>query len=94
MSDPMQTFCDEADAFRDRNRAELDELGETATAFGTVTWGLMRALAECPDCPGTFRTPIGTAVGADAFDVLRCPRCERVWATAQGRKAIDAREAA
>lgn len=91
MADPMKTFCDEARGFHDRNRDELDRTGEFPKVAGMVTWGLMRALAECPGCPGIFRTPIGSAFGcASAFDVLRCPNCTKVWATTDGHAALTA----
>lgn len=80
MSDPMATFVDETNAFQARHRDELDELGPAATSFGMVTWGMMRALAECPDGPGTFRIPVGHRIGrSDGWDALACPTCQKVW---------------
>jgi hypothetical protein len=45
-----------------------------ALQVGGLTWGLLRAIAECPDCPGSFRVPV------DAAQTLwRCGRCGGVW---------------
>lgn len=88
--DHVATVCDEGRAFDERHR---DELNETQRAMGGLIWGLMRALAECPNCPGTFCTPIGERFGCEsAFDVLVCPGCQRTFVTAAGRAALDLRQ--
>ena len=39
-----------------------------------LTWGLLRALAACLDCPGAFRVPQATD-----WHTLVCPQCQGVW---------------
>jgi hypothetical protein len=70
VSDPVGVFVDEGLAF-DRRHPELDE---TRRAWGALAWGLMRALAACPDCPGVFRQPID-----GDWNRLLCPRCGGLW---------------
>jgi hypothetical protein len=61
--------CDEAKAFAARH----PDLNAAQQATGMLTWGLLRALAECPDCPGVFR------VSPDDWHTLVCPQCRGVW---------------
>ena len=65
------TFVEEGQSFARRHEAEL---GPTASVWGGLVYGLMRALAECPACPGTFRVPLD----AD-WRRLACRRCGGVW---------------
>lgn len=64
------TFVDEANSFIERNNLE----GQQAT-FGGLWWGMLRAVMECPDCPGVFRIP----VEGDDIGVIYCPSCKNVW---------------
>lgn len=70
MSDPVDTFVTEALAF-DRRHPELND---AQANLGGLAWGLMRALAACPDCPGVFRRPLDAG-----WRRLACPRCGGVW---------------
>lgn len=63
------TVCDEAKAFTARH----PELTGTQQANGMLVWGLLRAVAECPNCPGVFR------VSPDNWHTLVCPQCRGVW---------------
>jgi len=79
MTDPVKTVVDEANAFMDRH-ADRVPPGSPALTIGGLTWGLMRAIAECPTCPGVFRAPAGHRLGfPHDWDALRCPSCELVW---------------
>lgn len=69
--DPARTFVQEGDAFYAQHVADL---GHTAATWGGLTWGLLRALAECPDCPGVFRYALD-----DEWRFWRCPRCGGMW---------------
>ena len=69
----VDTFVDEAAAFHRRH----PDLDAQQASFGGLAWGLLRALAECPECPGTFRRPLDAA-----WTRLACPRCGGVWETA------------
>ena len=83
--DSVKTFVDEAQAFVRRNE---DALGRdtAASSFGGLTWGFMRAIAECPNCPGVFRTPCGSANGFESdFDLLVCPACKGAWQHVPGK---------
>lgn len=62
------TVAIEGDAFAKRHA----ELGPEAAVMGGLAWGLLRALAECPDCPGSFRVPAGQD------GLWRCPACGKV----------------
>lgn len=53
---------------------EHPELNEVQANLGYVTWGFLRALAECPECPGVFRIPDN-----ENWDHLYCPSCHGVW---------------
>ncbi len=66
----VNTFTDEAMGFLDRHPA----LDAQQQSFGGVVWGFMRAIAECPDCPGKFRVPLD-----DDWHQLYCTSCEHVW---------------
>lgn len=66
----VDTFCREADNFVRCH----PELNDTQKSFGRLAWGLLRALYECPDCPGHFRVPLNDEEGA-----LACPNCRAVW---------------
>lgn len=66
-----QTFVTEG---LDFTRAHENELEESLNVLGGVTWGFLRALAECPDCPGVFRIPDN-----ENWDHLYCPSCNGVW---------------
>lgn len=46
-----------------------------ALSLGGMAWGLLRAIAECPNCPGVFRVPHD-----EDWHVLVCPQCHGVWA--------------
>ncbi|MCC6315051.1 MAG: hypothetical protein IT337_13685 [Thermomicrobiales bacterium] len=70
---------DEGQAFIRRHEDDLG-VNTFASTVGGLTWGLMRAIAECPNCPGTFRTPVGKAYGYEsAFDLMTCPQCRCTW---------------
>lgn len=68
----VHTMCDEGKKFV----VGHPELNETQAAWGAVTWGLLRALMECPNCPGHFRVPRMTTIG---IEVLWCPNCHGQW---------------
>jgi hypothetical protein len=75
----VNTFVDEALAFIRRHKLE----GQQAT-MGGLAWGALRALAECPNCPGTFRIPLD----AD-WSVLFCGKCQAFWYSADVAAAIN-----
>lgn len=66
----VHTVIDEGEAFIERNN-----LDGAAASMGGLTWGLLRAIAECPDCPGIFRVPLD-----DDWNMLYCPSCKGIWA--------------
>jgi len=66
----VRTFVDEGIQFTKSH----PELNDVQANSGAVTWGFMRALAECPDCPGVFRIPDN-----EDWDHLYCPSCQGVW---------------
>lgn len=68
---PVQTMCDEGSAFCKRHPG----LSETQATWGALTWGLLRAIYECPDCPGHYRRPLEGM----REDIIICPHCGRVW---------------
>jgi len=65
------TFTRYGDDFARRHD---DGLGTTAACMGGVAVGMMRALLECDDCPGTFRRPLDPD-----WTRLYCPSCHGVW---------------
>lgn len=67
----VNVFADEGAAFADRH----PDLSETGRSWGATMWGLLRAVAECPDCPGHFRV-FGTYEGKDA---MYCAQCGGLW---------------
>lgn len=80
--DSVKTFRDEATGFTKRH----PDLNATQQAFGGVLLGMMKALAECPDCPGVFRVPFDADWTPNAFGewkYLGCPKCEKIWERAQ-----------
>lgn len=74
------TFIDEALAFTERHR----DLDPQQHSFGGLVWGMLRAIAECPNDPGVFRVPVdadGKQLGPLAnWAYLACPKCGGVWA--------------
>ncbi len=78
MSDSVKTFTDEALGFIDRNPA----LNNVQQTFGGLLFGSMRALAECPVCPGHFRIPLdedGTPNAFGSWTYLVCQNCQNTW---------------
>lgn len=73
MSDHVRTFLTEGQAFVQAHREEVGN--DSVVEFGGWVWGLMRAIAECPNCPGVFRVPTD-----DDWTYLVCPQCKGVWA--------------
>lgn len=77
----VDTFVTESASFLKRHPG----LDDVQKSFGGLTWGLMRAVAECPNCPGHYRVPI-TADGqidhSGAWDRLACSHCRHVWTLA------------
>ena len=75
MSD-LHTMCDEGNAFVERMRETHPDLAnrDDVAALGATTWGMFRAMMECPVCPGRFRQTLG-----GNFDVLICKTCGNVW---------------
>ena len=69
--DAVGTMVTEGQDFYQRHAATL---GDTAATWGGMLWGLMRAIAACPPCPGVYRVPQD-----DAWQTLICPRCHGVW---------------
>ena len=66
----VDIVCTEANAFAARHP---DLHGTEALPSGMLVWGLLRAIAECPACPGVFRT------SPDHWQTLICPQCHGVW---------------
>ena len=74
----VATFTDEALGFIERNPG----LNATQQAFGGVLFGAMKALAECPECPGHFRIPLdedGTPNAFGSWTYMYCPNCDQMW---------------
>jgi hypothetical protein len=68
------TFRKECLAFMQRHEGE-----PTIQLFGGLFWGLLRAFAECPNCPGVFRVPL------DEEGLLwACPKCKGFWSFGTG----------
>lgn len=63
------TLIDEGEKFIDKSGLT----GATVT-WGGMVWGLMRAIAECPNCPGRFRTPLDPD-----WHRLHCANCGYTW---------------
>ena len=68
-SEAIDTFMDAWADFDHRHPEYKDN------PLGGMTWGFMRAIAECPRCPGVFRVP----VDGSNWDLLRCPACGGLW---------------
>lgn len=74
----VNTFVDEAMSFQSRHNA----LNNIQSAFGGTLFGFMKALAECPECPGHFRIPYdadGTPNAFGEWAYLYCPNCKALW---------------
>jgi hypothetical protein len=72
-NDPLHsvhTVVDEGHAFNARH----PDLPDAAASFGALAWGMLRALYECPTCPGKYRVPT-----KDDANVIVCPNCCGVW---------------
>lgn len=74
--DAVGTMVTEGQGFYQRH---VDHLGDTAATWGGILWGLMRAIAECPHCPGVYRVPQD-----DDWRTLICPRCHGEWVRRDG----------
>lgn len=73
------TFIDTALAFSERHPKIKDT---PQGALGAALFGMMKALAECPECPGAFRIPHDsdwTPNLLGEWKYLACPQCQRVW---------------
>jgi hypothetical protein len=77
MSDDLHsvnTTVDEGLAFIQRH----PDLNDTQKATGGLMWGLLRAVMECPNCPGEFRVPLDIEWDRPGGRIA-CPRCQGVW---------------
>ena len=83
--DNVTTLVKEGEDFYQRN---VGELGRTAASIGGLFWGLLAAVAECPNCAGSFRCPIG---GDEHEELWRCAKCGGVWA--RKRRSEEAEKA-
>ena len=81
--DHTRTCLDEGNAFIARH----PELNGTQQTIGGLTWGLLRALMECPNCPGVFRRPRQTVEG---IEVLWCSSCGGQWVHQDDLEAVEA----
>jgi len=83
VSDIGETVVTEGMSFIERH----PELNSAQADMGGLTWGLMRALYECPVCgPGQYRyTP------KDHHDWMVCSKCQNVWVynPRQGKKGRE-----
>jgi hypothetical protein len=70
MSDPVETFVTEAQAFTTRH----PDLNATQQSFGGTAWGMLRAVLECPDHAGIFRIPLDRE-----WNRLVCPADNTLW---------------
>ena len=66
MTNSVDTFLQEGKAFAERH-PDTPEIGGWA-------WGLLRAVMECPNCPGHFRVPLDKD-----WKRIACPNCKNVW---------------
>lgn len=67
----VDVVVDEGEAFMARCR---DVRGD-ARVVGGLVWGLLRAVAECPRCPGYFRVPRSLS----DWSLLHCLNCDGWW---------------
>lgn len=76
----VNTCVDEGLVFDARHR---DELSPAQRSLGVLTWGLWRALAECPHCgKGHYRVPCsGEDAHGAAFEGWYCCTCKQAWRT-------------
>ena len=80
--DSVGTFVNEAESFYGKHSRDL---GHIAATWGGLTWGLLRAIAECPNCPGSYRRPL---LDFD-WDILICPTCGKWWTNEEGAKKYE-----
>ncbi len=79
----------EGQKFLDRAYAQGVEPGHPFVAVTGLAFGMLRAIMECPNCPGTFRVPItedGRIDRDPRSEWLRigCPHCHMTWTRAPG----------
>jgi hypothetical protein len=76
--DPLETALREGRALLDKAAAEAPQAqADSVRHYGqpfALGWGMLRAIYECPDCPGSFRVPLK----ADPNTIV-CPNCCGVW---------------
>lgn len=93
----VNTCIDEGLAFDERHR---NELNGAQRGIGALTWGLWRALAECPACgKGHYRVPCsGEDAHGEPFEGWYCHTCKQAWrdlppetAKMPAKKAIKAK---
>lgn len=65
---------DEAKGFMDRH----PDLNETQSGWGGMSFGLLRALMECDNCPGRYRVPLDKEWDSPGGR-LYCAHCGGVW---------------
>ena len=79
----VDTVVEQGNALRDRYMERGGEPDNCELPSGMLLWGLLRAIAECPRCPGVFRNPYhagGTPGTMDDWgEYLVCPKCGGVW---------------
>jgi uncharacterized protein YbaR (Trm112 family) len=62
----VNVVIDEAKAFAERHK----ELDDASATMGGLAMGFMRAVLECPNCPGHYRIPQD-----DNWNTLYCHNC-------------------
>jgi hypothetical protein len=72
--DSVATVLREGRTFLDRHP---DIANGPAATLGGLTWGILRAVMECDNCPGVYRVPVSGYPGG--VDAITCPSCGGVW---------------
>ena len=78
MCDSVHTVIEEGNAFVDRHG-----LTGAAAALGGLTWGILRAIMECPNCPGHFRIPAHHYPPGEDWREIKCSNCGSRWVKAK-----------
>jgi hypothetical protein len=73
IEESLETFSREGNAFVSRH----PEFNDAQATYGGLIWGFMRAIMECPNCPGHYRIPRDKE-----YKTLYSPCCGAYWDSA------------
>jgi hypothetical protein len=83
-----------AEANKILEKLQADAGNEPFVAVAALGFGMLKAIMECPNCPGRFRVPVVMVGGKwvtdndprSNWDTIACAHCNTLWTRPKGEK--------